>query len=91
MERQPYFQVGEEVILQSEFAPQDNGECVVEWLAFRKGPVQTSFGDFVPSTFVYVLSNRTGIWLESALRKKYPPASQGFSELISSIKQNEHA
>lgn len=91
MERQPYFQVGEEVILQSKHFPQVNGDYIIEDLCWMENHVSSATGEKLPSMCVYSLINCDGQWAESALKKKYPPSSQGFNELISSIKQNEYA
>ncbi len=92
MERQPYFQVGEEVTLQSKHFPQVNGDYIIEDLDWMENHISSATGEKLPSMFVYRLINCDGqYWAESALKKKYPPSSKGFSELMSSIKQNEHA
>ncbi len=91
MERQPYFQVGEEVILQSKHFPQVNGDYIIEDLEWMENHVSSATGEKLPSMFVYSLINCDGQWAEFVLKKKYPPSSQGFNELISSVKQNEHA
>lgn len=91
MERQPYFQVGEEVILQSKHFPEANGIYIVEGLHWAENHVSSGTGKDLPNMFVYNLSGCKGQWVESALRKKYPPSSQGFSEIMKILKQNENA
>ena len=85
----PYFNVGEEVILCSEAAPNLNGEYVV--LDF----VHT-FNAVCPVTkkFYAGFSYRLSVsvdgcfwWNETALRKKHKPSDQSFKELIKSTRE----
>jgi len=102
MKRQPYFQVGEEVTAIFKNYPESNGDYVIlEVLSNQQARQEIlGTGSKLLCEFYYRLDGLELIWQgqvagdfagEPALRKKYPPSSQSFNELISSIKQNEHA
>jgi len=106
----PYFEVGEEVILESNSYPQYNGEYTIQgvisrkehdMLAAQQGEVfgvvtGDSFYDlgFAPpiETFSGKETGKTWAWWhQSALRKKLPPASSSFSEMMESFKEKDNA
>ena len=99
MERQPYFQVGEEVTLKSISQPQDNGDYVIlkilkdgeEW----DDRLNTDYiieSDGLTYVFEQPIANTSAdegtecLWCESALRKKYKPSELSFNEMLSEIK-----
>jgi hypothetical protein len=97
----PYFKIGEEVILQSKNLPNLNGEYVVEEV-FLDGDVvysspkhRITSGGIAYTLFkdirMEVLSDgeyRRG-WAQSALRKKHPPSDDNFEEMMSKLKEGE--
>lgn len=97
---EPYFQVGEEVILVSKSVPELNGEYVVEH-ALPHGnwpnPYPSEFKRInVTEGAGYKLMGieasetiPTGYFKQSALRKKHKPSSQSFSNLITNIEPIE--
>lgn len=104
MERQPYFQVGEEVTLVSKSHPEYNGDYVVykifengELWNCRINDLYTLESEGLTYVFEKPLEDKVTnlgnecLWCESALRKKYSPSSQGFGEIMKSLKQNENA
>ena len=95
----PYFKIGEEVILQSKDLPHLNGEYVVEEVLLDGDVVYSSPNNTVTNrgiTYtlfkdirVKVLSDgecRRG-WAQSALRKKHPPSDDSFEEMMSKLKE----
>lgn len=100
MERQPYFQVGEEVTANfRNYSGSDGDYIILEILSKEQARQEIPRGE-INCDFYYRLDGLQLVWQgwvvgdfagEPALRKKYPPASQSFNELISSIKQNEYA
>lgn len=96
----PYFEVGEEVTLQSKDQPESNGDYVIykilkdgeEW-DDRLNPEYTLTSDGVTYVFEEPILDTSHekegtecLWCESALRKKYKPSELSFNELISEIK-----
>lgn len=99
MERQPYFQVGEEVTLKSIDQPQDNGDYIIlsilkhgeEWNdRLNTDYITVSEGlTYVFEEPIVDTSMEEGtecLWCESALRKKYKPSELSFNEMINEIK-----
>lgn len=98
--REPYFKVGEEIILQSKEKPNLNGEYVIKKVT-RGGDSYkcrlTGKMVFCPwgiEEFGYLLEevmtadrDFENCWHPSALRKKYKPAEESFKELLNNIKQ----
>ena len=90
---QPYFRVGEQVILVSKDSPQLNGEHIVEDI-LRKGIQSNPFDGGamvdVTSAFSYKLEGiepsdtlyGTGYFVQETLRKKHKPSDESFSELM---------
>lgn len=95
---QPWFSVGEEVILQSTQFPEYNGEyCVTRIL--NKGDIfqcrlSGRFAVKSDSLTSYVLNESFKdsdgateiIWFQSALRKKHKPSDRSFGELMNNLK-----
>lgn len=84
--KRPLFSVGEEVILQSIYNPQCNGDAVVNKV---KIGVRT---DTMEPSWVYDLSIKhpDGIyWAECALRKKHKPSEHSFGSLMAGLKSKE--
>jgi len=76
---QPYFSVGEEVVLVSKESPELNGEYVIESIItdweFDPGyDLEGITLDEGPGTNVH--------WAQEALRKKHKPSDKSFSELM---------
>lgn len=95
----PLFSVGEEVILQSKSSPEFNGIYVIhKILRDRQYMIDRHTGrniqcEFNHGYFGYILDQpilsdigNDIIWAEAALRKRYPPSSQSFSELMNTLK-----
>jgi len=98
---QPYFSVGEEVILKSKDNPHLNGEYIIEDLKSRglhMNPFKNNDIINVTVSYGYKLagidprdtSAGTGYFSQSALRKKHQPPedNESFSEIINNIKEN---
>ena len=93
----PYFSVGEEVILQSKDEPQLNGEYVVEAVFDEGETASTSPGKTWVNVngYGYFLEGEYHthpdsdcprvLWTESALRKKHKPSTDSFTEMMSNI------
>ena len=98
--KKPLFEVGEDVIIQSQDFPEASGECaVVEKIV---GPGEKYVDRLSGNVFrngsgkyAYLLSNKVphpdgsgdeALWEESALRKKHKPSELSFKELVSSLK-----
>jgi len=87
------FHVGEEIILESKAHSQYNGEytivAVVPPESFYKDFVITEkswgydLGFVIPDGQTRIVT----LWKESALRKKYKPSSESYSELLKSLKR----
>lgn len=83
----PLFAVGEEVILVSVQSPHCNGPAVVL-------DVDNNYEDEVPGYLLTTPCEKDDegidmLWDQSALRKKSPPSSQSFSELMNTLKSPE--
>jgi len=94
---QPYFSVGEEVILESKNYPEFNGEHVVEHIR-AKGIYPTRHDLLfyrVVEGFAYKLigidescfpaSDSNPYFGQPTLRKKHPPSTESFSEMMDKI------
>lgn len=86
----PYFSVGEEVILVSKMQPQYNGDQIVEYVippGEHPDPLNSNVIVEGPG-YGYRLAGLSlhedrGLYFdESALRKKYKPSDESFSELM---------
>jgi len=95
---EPYFEVGEEVILESKSAPEWNGEHVIEHVLPNGTWVNPSECTHVHITegFGYKLmgvesseKRVTGYFVQSALRKKHKPSGKSFQELITNLQPTE--
>ena len=92
----PYFEIGEEVILVSVMHPRLNGDHVVEWVCpagevtnpFKENSIIT--GDSIGYKLVGIQpsdeGSKTSIFAQSALRKKHKPSDESFSELMHNYK-----
>ena len=88
----PLFAVGEEVILQSKAHPEYNGDAVVLSVFATTGGGPEPGNIVIKGGWAYELTIPTPFnkgWHESALRKKYPPSSLGYEELISALKADK--
>lgn len=96
----PLFEVGEMVVLQSKNYPEVDGEyCVLKVMPAQQA--RHLFPTFIiPNGWIYDIGVvRLGIncgtpcslFHETDLRKKYPPSSQSFSELMNTLKSPEKA
>lgn len=86
----PYFGIGEEVILESKYHPECNGEYAIKDLRYGKG-IDVATGEVAPG-WDYDLGFTTKHgdtefvwWAQAALRKKYPPSEMSFSEMLESF------
>jgi len=98
---EPYFQVGEEVLIQCETSPQDNGDATVLSVlppssVEIKNPM--SSGDFIDphNQNIYWMDKSyvepegwSGWYFQSTLRKKHKPSTKSFSQLITNIEPIE--
>ena len=98
----PLYQVGEKVRLVSITYPEYNGEYFVERVV---GPRETYVDRLSGESYDndgeigYLLDEplqdkkvnypRECEWVESALRKIYPPSTESFDEMLRNIKQNK--
>jgi hypothetical protein len=92
---QPYFAVGEEVILVSKSHPECNGEHTVARIFIQGDEYKSTSGkpwQNTSDTIGYWLEsddierrNNGKLWSQSALRKKHPPSTESFTELMSNI------
>ena len=89
----PYFSVGEEVILVSVDYPELNGDYIIldvmpptgniirgrDGLMYRHNNLDYSIGE----------GGRNGLdhWAQSALRKKHKPSTDSFTEMMSNINE----
>jgi len=95
--RNPYFSVGEEVILVSNSAPHLNGEHVVEWImppGVHENPYDkphsvsgTTFGYKLVGVDPEDTPSTSGIFDQPALRKKHKPSPESFTEMMGNIKE----
>ena len=81
------FEVGEEVILQSESFPEFNGEYTITDKNYIVRAYLTRISEFAEDTYRYSLAGlkveeSTTWWLESSLRKKHKPSNYSFKELM---------
>lgn len=95
----PYFSVGEEVILQSKDSPELNGEYVVEAVfgegdtcsrtAGRRWINKNGYGYFLEGECHMAPDSECPrvVWRESALRKKHKPSTDSFTEMMSNINE----
>ena len=91
----PLFSEGEQVILCSKKLPQCNGEYTVHAIHKEGDLVPCRFTGEVfaarGSALGYALTppvnlNRfEALWCQSALRKKYPPSTESFKEMMSNL------
>lgn len=78
----PYFEIGEEVILASEMLPQFNGEYIV---SDRRACNNIGYEYWLENDPV-----NGKPWYETLLRKKHKPNNESFSQLITNLnKQTE--
>jgi hypothetical protein len=95
---QPYFSVGEDVILQSVDRPEYNGTQTVEGILpegihhihpARAWGMRQPFNYKLVGIGGYGLpeEGRNPYFGQSALRKKPPPSKQGFEEFMGNIKE----
>lgn len=81
---QPYFKVGEEVTLQSLELPQYNGDYTISYIE-RGGGYWYNLG----FTLEDDIEQGGTFWAERCLKKKYPPSTESFDELIKELKEFE--
>ena len=83
---QPYFQVGEEVILYSKMSPELNGEYTVISAKQTTGDMG---GVKVDAPYwAYRLTESDNLWAQVALRKKHTPGDD-FQSLIHSLNNDK--
>lgn len=83
----PYFSIGEEVILVSRAIPESNGEYAISDHYFGEGRLVDS-GEVDIAHNYRLEGEETHLWFDqSALRKKHKPAedSEKWSEIMSNI------
>lgn len=84
----PLFQVNEEVDLVSSTHPQENGVYTIIKVVYIAEPVIANGGYQCPVGWYYMLHHDTeNFFYELALRKRYRPSNQSYSELIESLKE----
>lgn len=86
---QPYFSIGEEVVVQSSFSPEHNGEDIIESMMY--GTV-TLKDDTTYEGWLYITEQQTDktlSYIEPSLRKKHKPSDESFHSLMSSLKIKE--
>ena len=95
----PYFEVGEEVILVSENEPQFNGDYIVAGVfdqeeraehIRKRGFISNKTGGEFGYDLGFVINvDKQGFeeifWAQSALRKKHKPSTDSFTEMMSNI------
>ena len=86
MERHPYFQIGEEVILQSIDHPSDNGIYYIENICFKENPIRYTTLEDLPASFAYELVGIEGWWGEKIIKKIHKPSQCSFENLLNEIK-----
>ncbi len=94
---EPYFQVGEEVILVSVKHPHVNGDYVVEDILPPNQTVDPYNSNHLitkDGTAGYKLEGLDDVgnsvwWTQNSLRKKHKPSTQSFSNLITNIEPIE--
>lgn len=88
----PLFSVNEVVIVCSKVCQDYNGEQVIESVTWKEAGVCRMTGKILDGHWGYVIyaqEDKSRWYLEESLRKKYPPSSQSFSELMNSLKSPE--
>lgn len=96
MSKQPLFSVGEEVILCSKDYPEHNGEYYVHkvldtgqhYICRLTGIQYTAIsgiGYLLDQPVLHPHKNAEAYWSEGALRKKYPPSTESFKEMMSNL------
>jgi len=93
----PYFSVGEEVILQSKDFPHLSGDHIIERVFLVGDPVfKVGNHTYVNrDTPAYHLEGENDIgrdgyrepWVQSVLRKKHKPSTDSFTEMMSNINE----
>ena len=84
----PYFKVGEEVILESKYAPHLNGECTVLEVIKSVRSFNVDTGERKTGNILYKLTIETPNgchWSQSALRKKHE-GGEDFKSLMNNLK-----
>lgn len=85
----PYFSIGEEVILVSKDAPHLNGDYTVERVLQKGDTLTSTDGNIgIVSELGYsigVAFTRYDSWCQSALRKKHKPSDESFTNMISNL------
>lgn len=88
----PLFQLREEVTLQSKNFPELNGYTVVTEVS-DLGWWKDSITKNIVKGYSYKLEGKVGThstegwWIESSLKKKYPPSGDSFQEIMYNIKR----
>lgn len=85
----PLFAVNEQIRLVCKGFPEDNGDFTIVEMDWSNDFEYFNVNEKIPEPpmWHYKLDNGIDVWYEeSCLRKKYPPSSQSFSELINSLK-----
>jgi hypothetical protein len=85
-----YFKVGEEVILQSGYYPELNGECVVTKILEPKVRIgHLANGETIISNgcaYRTTIENPNNwAWAETSLRKKHKPSTKSLSTMIEEL------
>jgi len=98
MNKQPFFSVGEEVILQSKKYPEYDGEYVIEEVFYGDDQLLCRLtGEIIPlfddGVYSYIFTvplqetlrlddNTEALFPESDLRKKHKPADESFRDMM---------
>lgn len=99
MNKQPLFSVGEEVILCSVNCPELNGEytvinvykegdiatCQITGKSFIANGSESGFGYSLYPPNLCDIRGLEALFDQTALRKKYPPSTESFKEMMSNL------
>lgn len=84
--KQSLFQIGEDVVLQSQDYPNENGIQSIEQIRFMENPIRDTTFEELPPSFGYKLLGIEGWWNEKSIKKIHKPSQFSFDQLISEIK-----
>lgn len=84
--KQSLFQIGEDIILQSQDYPAENGTQSIEQIRFMENPIRDTTFEELPPSFGYKLLGIEGWWSEKSIKKIHKSSQFSFDQLISEIK-----
>jgi hypothetical protein len=86
--RNPYFTIGEKVLIQSKVQPQFNGEYHIESIQYYMNGHVNSEGTEIPPGYYYYIAETLHQWSEASLKKIHTGTGGSYKDMISGLKGN---